>query len=162
MITKILAHLVFYISTFPFTTEYFIGKIVVFDILLASKLWKWITDYYKWWQILLPIIFLKVLKAIVEELLLLICYPHAPIVIAISLNDLQYVKHFIELMPHNTNNIMQNTPHWGSIVTPLHIAAWHGKEDISKFLLENGANVNASNRFGDTPLHFAVEDKMLN
>ena len=39
---------------------------------------------------------------------------------------------------------------------PIHAATISGSMDIVKFLIENGANVNIQNRYGDTALHFAV------
>jgi ankyrin repeat protein/ribosomal protein L40E len=40
--------------------------------------------------------------------------------------------------------------------TPLHIAAGHGRFDIVKILVENGANVNVKDLMGFTPLHSAI------
>lgn len=40
--------------------------------------------------------------------------------------------------------------------TPLHISARLGNEEIIKALLEAGANVNAQNEKGETPLHCAI------
>jgi hypothetical protein len=42
-------------------------------------------------------------------------------------------------------------------VTPLHYAAWKGHVEIAHLLLQNGAEVNAKNRYGETPLHWAAE-----
>jgi NAD-dependent SIR2 family protein deacetylase/ankyrin repeat protein len=39
--------------------------------------------------------------------------------------------------------------------TPLHIAAFHGNEALTKLLLANGAELNLRSRFGTTPLHIA-------
>jgi len=36
--------------------------------------------------------------------------------------------------------------------TPLHSAAYHGRNDIIKVLIENGANLNAMDELGQTPL----------
>ncbi len=41
--------------------------------------------------------------------------------------------------------------------TPLHWAAQEGHEDVAKFLLTSGANVNARNNNGSTPLHDAAD-----
>ncbi len=42
--------------------------------------------------------------------------------------------------------------------TPLHHAAGFGTIATIKFLIDNGADVNAKNRLGSTPLHWAVSD----
>nr|CAH7765983.1 unnamed protein product [Callosobruchus chinensis] len=39
--------------------------------------------------------------------------------------------------------------------TPLHVAALHGRANIVGVLLEKGANVNAVDRYGKTPLDYA-------
>lgn len=39
---------------------------------------------------------------------------------------------------------------------PIHAATIGGSLEIVKFLIENGADVNIQNRYGDTALHFAV------
>ena len=41
-------------------------------------------------------------------------------------------------------------------MTPLHRAARNGFENICSLLIENGADVNAINRFGQTALHNAA------
>ena len=35
-------------------------------------------------------------------------------------------------------------------------ATWHGHSQIVTWLLEHGANVNVTNAFGNTPLHYAA------
>jgi hypothetical protein len=40
--------------------------------------------------------------------------------------------------------------------TPLHYAVFHGNVEMTKFLIENGADVNAPAADGSTPLHVAV------
>ena len=42
-------------------------------------------------------------------------------------------------------------------MTPLHLAAWSGKVEVTRLLLEAGANVNASSDNGDTPLILACQ-----
>ena len=41
--------------------------------------------------------------------------------------------------------------------TPLHFAATKGYLQVMKILIDNGANVNAKNKNGLTPLHYAVD-----
>ena len=43
--------------------------------------------------------------------------------------------------------------------TPLHEAVSHGNLNVIKILLSHGANVNALNFFGDSPLHKALQSK---
>lgn len=40
--------------------------------------------------------------------------------------------------------------------TPLHVAAFFSQAEIAKFLISKGANVNAKNEKGNTPLHIAA------
>jgi len=43
----------------------------------------------------------------------------------------------------------------------LHLAAQKGFTDIVKLLIESGADVNAKNDYGLTPLHFSAIGKWL-
>lgn len=45
------------------------------------------------------------------------------------------------------------------MITPLHLAAENGDIKIAKFLIENGADVNAKNREGFTPLIYACKSQ---
>ncbi|KAJ2987646.1 hypothetical protein NUW58_g4389 [Xylaria curta] len=45
--------------------------------------------------------------------------------------------------------------------TPLHLAAMYGRVDAIKYLLLQGANVNARSSDGSTPLHLAVKSRQL-
>ena len=49
-------------------------------------------------------------------------------------------------------------PVWsqGRTRTPLHWASQHGHVEVVQTLIDNGANVNARDVFGRTPLHLAV------
>ena len=42
-------------------------------------------------------------------------------------------------------------------MSPLHLAAWSGKVEVTQLLLEVGANVNACSDNGDTPLILACQ-----
>ncbi|MDP6679982.1 MAG: ankyrin repeat domain-containing protein, partial [Verrucomicrobiota bacterium] len=44
-------------------------------------------------------------------------------------------------------------------MTPLHWVAFGGKNEIVELLILNGADVNAMNNDGDTPLDFAIKFK---
>ena len=52
-----------------------------------------------------------------------------------------------------TTHIDINKKSYG--MTPLHVACTHSREDIARFLIENGARVNACDEFGMTPLSLA-------
>ena len=41
---------------------------------------------------------------------------------------------------------------------PLHNACFRGHEDVAKFLIDAGADKNATNQFGSASLHLAIED----
>src|SRR2546423_12682760 len=41
--------------------------------------------------------------------------------------------------------------------TPLHAAVLGSNLETVRYLLEKGADVNARTKYGDTPMHFAVE-----
>jgi len=66
------------------------------------------------------------------------------------LGDLTRVKRFVE---QGTDvNTKDDQLNW----TALHWAAFTDQQDIIKFLLVRGANVNAKGEFGSTPLHYAA------
>ena len=46
-------------------------------------------------------------------------------------------------------------------MTPLHAAAWVGDHDITRLLLDHGADLRASNRRGDSPDDLAIESGNL-
>lgn len=45
--------------------------------------------------------------------------------------------------------------------TPLHFAAKHGHADIVRFLIQRGANVNAMDRWQQTPFYEAVTNLQI-
>ena len=45
---------------------------------------------------------------------------------------------------------------------PLHLAAGHDSETLVRLLLEHGAEIDATDRKGDTPLHYAVLKRSTN
>ena len=45
--------------------------------------------------------------------------------------------------------------------TPLHLAAEEGYLDMAEVLLDHGADVNAANADGDTPLHLSLKRELM-
>ncbi|XP_074606780.1 E3 ubiquitin-protein ligase MIB2-like isoform X2 [Acropora palmata] len=45
--------------------------------------------------------------------------------------------------------------------TPLHLAAEQGYPDMAEVLLDHGADVNAANNHGDTPLHLSLKRELM-
>ena len=45
--------------------------------------------------------------------------------------------------------------------TPLHLAAEEGYPDMAEVLLDHGADVNAANASGDTPLHLSLKKELV-
>ncbi len=52
----------------------------------------------------------------------------------------------------NVNWQDENNNGW----TPLHMAAWNGRVEIARMLIDAGANVNVQNEWSNTPLHWAA------
>lgn len=67
-------------------------------------------------------------------------------------SDLQAVKKVI------ARGIDVNAPDPGLGRTALHFAARHDSVELIQILLDAGADVNASNNWGDTPLHIAAAE----
>jgi ankyrin repeat protein len=58
------------------------------------------------------------------------------------------------------DHLVETIPHWLYVGdTPLHLAAAALRTGAAKLLLESGANVNAENRRGATPLHYACDPR---
>jgi ankyrin repeat protein len=58
------------------------------------------------------------------------------------------------------DHLVQSIPHWIYVGdTPLHLAAAGLWIDCARLLLESGADVNAQNRRGATPLHYACDPR---
>ena len=66
------------------------------------------------------------------------------IALAMKQDRLDLVEYLLPLAPKDAN------------ATPLHVAAALGRPTIIKYLLERGADANARNRLGETPLFAAV------
>ncbi|MBA3954686.1 ankyrin repeat domain-containing protein [Candidatus Dependentiae bacterium] len=69
---------------------------------------------------------------------------------AIFINDINKAREFI-VEVHNVNSQGQ---------TPLHSAIVSGNKDMIQLLMANGANVNAQDNYGNTPLHQAAIRKI--
>jgi uncharacterized protein len=70
---------------------------------------------------------------------------------AIADGDAETVGVFLQQHPE----IVHEKRGWGS--TPLHNAAMGGRKEIAKLLIAQGADVNARNELGDTPLRIALK-----
>ncbi len=77
----------------------------------------------------------------------LVGYGKSPLTVAVVKGDLEIVKKFIEY------GVDVNESSDG--VTPLMLAARYNKVEIMKFLLENGANVDAKDNHGFNALKYA-------
>ena len=82
----------------------------------------------------------------------------APIHLAAQLGNLNRVRALLNQgVPVNTRNLNRNWAGW----TPLHYAAKNGHLNIVKELIRRGAHVNARTRTGRTPLHFALNPRII-
>ena len=149
MAVRSLNSFVFYLSTFPFTTNYFIGRISVFSILLLKKiircLWKKCANIQTRTALTLKTSITKMVKDLMFEELQLID-------IAIDLEDLEIVKHYFEFECKDVSTLKTDTGY-----TPLHIGVSLGSIEICNMLLQKGVNVNAINNYGVMPLHLVVD-----
>jgi ankyrin repeat protein len=75
----------------------------------------------------------------------------------ISLSWLGYFDEVKDLVAKNGKEIVHQTDDFGD--TALHAAAAKGRLELVQFLISNGANVNAQNHMGSTPLHKAMVAK---
>ena len=78
--------------------------------------------------------------------------------------DLPAIKKLLEKYKDDKKKLKElisskNTAAGG--ITPLHIAAYKGYEEIVKFFLDNGAKINTKDIFSDTPLHDATSAERL-
>ncbi|KAK3180996.1 hypothetical protein K4F52_007668 [Lecanicillium sp. MT-2017a] len=47
------------------------------------------------------------------------------------------------------------------VMTPLHVAAWHGRKPMAEYLLSKGADANALNEDGNGPLELAIKHERV-
>jgi len=70
---------------------------------------------------------------------------------AIRLEKMDYVKHLVENRKADVNSVDKK------LNTPLHVAADRGFFEIVKYLVEQGAEINAKNKHDSTPLLTALD-----
>ena len=88
--------------------------------------------------------------------------PVHPLFEAISRGDLDAVKRQIAAgVPVDCTDLITDTGH-DSGHTPLERAAYNGRVDVIKFLLEEGADVKRRGRWGSTPLLSALTSASTN
>jgi hypothetical protein len=83
---------------------------------------------------------------------------------AVEKNDLRLVKRLLadgadvnaRTQTPSTVSIMMYSVPYAKGSTPLHAAALLGHDDIARLLLEKGADINARNNEGHTPLDYAL------
>lgn len=80
--------------------------------------------------------------------------PLDELLIGASRDDVERVK---ELLKRGAQVNAANQDGW----TPLHMAAFFGREEVARLLLQHGAHVNAANKKGMTPLHDAGDQAVV-
>ena len=81
---------------------------------------------------------------------------------AVENDSLPEIEHILDRLPKNQVSILVNSrtnpqsTEQGE--TPLHIAVKTGNKEITKFLLDKGADVNVGDKYEATPLHFACRN----
>ena len=80
-------------------------------------------------------------------------YTSPPIVLAASVNDLAMVKFLV------SKKADVNVKATGDGRTALGMASWYGFQNIITYLLSKGAEINVQDKFGQTPLDYALYNK---
>ena len=75
----------------------------------------------------------------------------SPLCNAVIKGDMETVKKFVEYGSDVNENI--------NGVTPLMLAARYNRVEIIKYLLDNGANLNALDQYGHSALYYAESSK---
>ena len=149
MVVKSLNSFVFYLSAFPFTKNYFIGRISVFSILLLKRIicccWKQLAHSQTKNTLTPKTSITKMVKDLMFE-------KHQLLDIAIRLQDVEIVKHYFEFKCENVSTLKTDTGY-----TALHLGVSLGSIEICNMLLQKGVNVNAINNYGVMPLHLVVD-----
>lgn len=87
-----------------------------------------------------------------------------PLIFAITWNDIPFIKLLLKKganVNHRIRNSYRQYSEYYNEDTPLHVAAYQGNTEVVQLLLKNGAMVNTLNRFGYSPLYFAVDNDRL-
>ena len=73
---------------------------------------------------------------------------------AIRANDIGRIRQLLQQDPQLINAVDLEG------ITPLHRAQQHGDTDIAHLLIERGADVNAVDQYGDTPLSYVWDPRL--
>ena len=85
-------------------------------------------------------------------------FSYTPMYLACINNHIDIVKFFVEVAEISVDE----EPISESDFNPLQGAIAYSNNEIAKFLINKGADVNAQNLWGTTPLHLAINDNQVN
>ena len=84
--------------------------------------------------------------------------------VAVQTYDIDEIIRLLKLDKSLINSVFESTSQDKGIMngyffkeTPLHLAVRFGNLDLCSLLIQNGADINATNLYNETPLHFAIK-----